>query len=305
MNKENNEEFFITHDELATNNLKLNIDIDTNVKEKIDKFIDDSEIVMDNNEINDSITYFNNINNNEFNNNNNEFNNNNINNINKLNSNINKKVNLQETFLDIFKQIKSIVLLYVNKINNITDKKNKIITAIEEISKNKKLYFKDHIDNLNFQIELLTNEKKYLKSLIYSFLVKYIKDLNANGKHIIFLLTSLLNYNIKQNKNEILTKVKKIGDINENIHKITIEEILQEIEIIIKNTNHNLLLINEFNNEYTSYILELQNKFKKDKVPNLKRWTILTSWMMKKLVSSTLVKLCVYMLNKPPYEFAY
>lgn len=187
-------------------------------------------------------------------------------NISKLDNNnpINNNANLSIKFTNIFQSIKDLITKYINKLDEITEKKNKIITVIDEISKNKKLYFKDHIDNLNFQIEILSNEKKYLSNLVYLFLIKYLKDLNSNGKHIIFLLTSLLNYNIKENKNEILTKIKKIADIPDNIKNKTLEELLQEIEVVIINTNHNIELINNFNQEYSKYILDLQEKFKKD-----------------------------------------
>lgn len=181
-----------------------------------------------------------------------------------MNNNMDTDIELSVKFNNIYQSIKDLVVKYINKLDEITEKKNKIITVIDEISKNKKLYFRDHIDNLNFQIEILANEKKYLYTLVHSFLLKYLKDLNSNGKHIIFLLTSLLNYNIKENKNEILTKIKKIEDITDDIKTKTLEDVLKDIEVVILNTNHNLELINNFNQEYSEYIENLQEKFKKD-----------------------------------------
>jgi hypothetical protein len=192
-----------------------------------------------------------------------------------------KKVQNEDTpqhkFSKTFKHIKKIMKKYIHKCEAINSKKNKIKTVIEEISKNKKLYFKDHVDNLNFQIEILNNEIHYIKNLAYSFINKYLNDLIINGQHIIFLLTSLLNYNINDNKNEILSKIKKI-DITIDTNK-SLADILTQIDIVITNTNHNITLINDFNKEYDEYIHKLTTKFSNE---NLHCNNLSTSYTFKK-----------------------
>jgi hypothetical protein len=183
----------------------------------------------------------------------------------------------QHKFSKTYKHIKNIIKKYINKTESINSKKNKIKTVIEEISKNKKLYFKDHVDNLNFQIEILNNEIHYIKNLAYSFIHKYLNDLIINGQHIIFLLTSLLNYNINENKNEILSKIKKI-DITIDTNK-SLADILTQIDVVITNTNHNITLINEFNKEYDEFINKLTTKFSNE---NLHCNNLSTSYTFKK-----------------------
>jgi hypothetical protein len=183
----------------------------------------------------------------------------------------------QYKYTKTYKHIKKIIKKYIQKIEAISSKKNKIKTVIEEISKNKKLYFKEHVDNLNFQIELLNNETHYLKNIAYAFINKYLNDLIVNGQHIIFLLTSLLNYNINENKNEILSKIKKI-DITIDTTK-SLADILTQIEIVISNTNNNITLINEFNKEYDEFIFKLTNKFSNE---NLHCSNLSTSYTFKK-----------------------
>jgi hypothetical protein len=183
----------------------------------------------------------------------------------------------QQKFSKTFKHIKKIIKKYIQKSEEISSKKNKIKTVIEEISKNKKLYFKDHVDNLKFQIELLNNELQYINNLAYSFINKYLNDLIINGQHIIFLLTSLLNYNINDNKNEILSKIKKI-DILVDTNK-SLGDILTQIEVVISNTNHNISLINDFNKQYDEFIDKITNKFNNE---NLHCNNLSTSYTFKK-----------------------
>ena len=213
-----------------------------------------------------------------------EINNNNYDNDNELlieksqDTNISQhKFTPQYKYTKTFKHIKKIIKKYIQKIESISSKKNKIKTVIEEISKNKKLYFKEHVDNLNFQIELLNNESHYLKNVAYAFINKYLNDLIVNGQHIIFLLTSLLNYNINENKNEIFSKIKKIDITIDNTKSLA--DILTQIEIVIVNTNNNITLINEFNKEYDEFIFKLTTKFSNE---NLHCSNLATSYTFKK-----------------------
>jgi hypothetical protein len=183
----------------------------------------------------------------------------------------------QQQFTYTFKIIKKIIKKFITKLEQIKSKKQKIKTVIEEISKNKKLYFKDHVDNLNFQIEILANEYNYLNNMGYSVINKYLHDLIINGQHIIFLLTSLLNYNINDNKNEILSKIKKIDIQIDN--KKPLNDILTQIDTVISNTNHNITLINDFNKEYNEFIEKLTNKFEYE---NLHCNNLATSYTFKK-----------------------
>jgi len=186
----------------------------------------------------------------------------------------------QEKYINTAKRVKKVLKKYNKKLDSIINKKNKIRGVIEEISKNKKLYFKDHIENLNFQIELLSNEYNYMKNLAYSFLTKYLHDLSVNGQHIIFLLTSLLNYNIRDNKNEILSRIKKIELPHmEEIKDKTISDLVVIMDMIITHTNYNISLINNFSKEYADYITKLTDKFQEE---NLHCNNLNTSYTFKK-----------------------
>ena len=186
----------------------------------------------------------------------------------------------QEKYINTYKRVKKVLKRYNKKLEQIVNKKNKIRGVMEELSKNKKLYFKDHLDNLNYQIELLSNEYNYMKNLSYSFLIKYIHDLILNGQHIIFLLTSLLNYNIKDNKNEILSKIKKLEIPNsEDLKSKSIPDLLVIIDMIISHTNYNISLINNFSKEYEDYINKLSDRFQEE---NLHCNNLTTSYTFKK-----------------------
>ena len=141
-----------------------------------------------------------------------------------------------------------------NNLNNINTKINNINKIINKFNNNSNL--KDTYSYLNFQINLLNNEKLYYHNIKKIIITKFKKDIINIAENILIILDSLDNINVNDNntKKIILDKITNINidKKNDNIN----------IKKILNNTINNFLLISDFILLFDNYINneDLNNK---------------------------------------------
>lgn len=160
----------------------------------------------------------------------------------------------KEFKLDDINQTVSTIFSTFDIIEETTDKITTKITDIKKVLQqfkdNKTISLTTSSSYLNFQIELLVNEKEYLEKIQSTFFKKMHKELTNIYDYVIMVLSSLENLEIdnEEAKNNIIKKTVVVKK-PERINRMCILQVTDAIII-------NLDLINKFVDLFEVYIQE-------------------------------------------------
>lgn len=152
------------------------------------------------------------------------------------------------------------------KVEIIRKKSNSITKALGDFATRKSLNLDKSIEYLNFQEQIMLNEKNYYKKIKTLLIEKLYSDLYSTAEYTIMLLSSLDNLDIENNddKKNVLHKmvpIKNLGKKSINNIKPLVSSINTNLELISKLINLFDNFIQKTNKENTDNNLHCNNYY--------------------------------------------
>jgi len=147
--------------------------------------------------------------------------------------------------------------------NRINKKRQDIYSLYVKLEKKKYLNLGDSINDLKFQLQLITHENSYLKTTKDIFINKVSNDLFDIGENVIMVVSSMDDINLEyQGRNEKDNIMKKIIPIKKlNTGKFGLKHLLQLITSVLNNLDLIKNILDLFDNfiNTTSKKMETEN----------------------------------------------